>query len=407
MRVLICGGGIGGLTLAHVLGGHAEVVVVDKDSRAEATGGYRLHLNAEACAVLETALEEDLMRQIRSVSDGDEHFSQFAVTDRWIRPLVVEEQPAGEDRLLCDRVTLRTLLAEGLESPVVFGRRVIRVEADPSPSAVFDDGTRWEADVIVGAEGSRSPTVAALAGAPTARATGLHGIAGTCPLPPGESVPRVLLKGPAIAVSETGHGLFLSLSGSGSTSRAEENRAFGGNASANLVWGLISRRGALPPKLPADGGALRAITRGVLAGWDPGIVSMIERTPPESIADYSFRAVNPRSDLTPWGPSALTAIGDAVHCMPPTGGQGASTAIRDAGVLAEELLESGPGRAGIEKAIASYESRMPSWAVPAVRESLGPVRIIKSLGLPGASLAAAIPLRIAGRIGQRRYARRP
>lgn len=55
MRVVICGTGIGGLTLAHGLRQFA-VVVVDSDARARDAGGYRIHMDAQACAVLTQVL---------------------------------------------------------------------------------------------------------------------------------------------------------------------------------------------------------------------------------------------------------------------------------------------------------------------------------------------------------------
>lgn len=401
MRVLICGGGIGGLTLAHALQPIAEVTVVDRDVSATATGGYRLHLNAAACAVLDEFLEPGLVREIRAVSDGPERFSTFAIADHRLRPIAVEEQPA-EDRLLCQRVALRTLLATGLGRPVLFDRTVRRVRPGPSPAAELDDGTTIEADVLIGAEGASSPTVAALAGRATARPSGLHGIAGRYALGPGDLVPPVLRSGPVIAVAADGTGLFLSLAGGGP--RPDDGDAPG--QPPWLVWGLIARRSALPVALPDDGRGLTAIADRSLQGWEPRIVAMVRASDPAGVASYPFRSVDPRTDLTPWTSGNVTAIGDAVHCMPPTGGQAAATAIRDAGELARQLRAHPSTAVGVGAAIGAYETAMPAWAVPAVRESLVPVRIIRALGLPGASTVARVPLSMAASIGSLRYGHR-
>lgn len=402
MRVLICGGGIGGLTLAHALQPIAEVTVVDRDVSAAATGGYRLHLNAAACAVLDECLERGLVREIRAVSDGPEHFSTFAITDHRLRPIAVEKQSPTEDRLLCQRVALRTLLATGLERPVLFGRTVRRVRLGPSPAAELDDGTTIEADVLIGAEGASSPTVHALAGHATAGPSGLHGIAGTYALEPGDLVPPVLRSGPAIAVAADGTGLFLSISGGGS--RPHLGVAL--RPPPTLVWGLIARRSALPVALPDDGLGLTAIAERSLQGWVPRIVAMVHASDPAGVASYPFRSVDPRTDLTPWTSGNVTAIGDAVHCMPPTGGQAAATAIRDAGELARQLRAHPSTPDGVRAAIRTYETAMPAWAVPAVRESLVPARIIRALGRPGASTVARVPLSVAAWVGSLRYGHR-
>lgn len=403
MKVLVCGGGIGGLTVANALQDGADVHIVDRDASAGATGGYRLHVNAAGCAVLERHLASSLMRDIRATSDSSSEFSAFTITDQFMRPIATEAQPADEDRLLCNRVALRSLLAGGLRNPVTFGRRVVRVIPGRKPTAELDDGTTLEADLIIGAEGASSPTVSSLAGSPTARRTGLQGIAGAYTFRDRDEVPPALLAGPLIAISPRGHGLFLSLAGCDQHEEPLSPKIRELRPPPSLVWGLITRRAALPRDLPRDGEALRSITHDLLEGFEHRIRAMVVDSDPADVATYAFRAVDPRSDLTPWPATNITAIGDAVHCMPPTGGQAAATAIRDAGALADALLSCSPGPDGIRQAIATYQSRMPSWAVPAVRESLLPARIINWLGIPGAPLLAAFPLRIAGSIGHARY----
>lgn len=127
MRVVVCGGGIGGLTLAHALRGIADVTVVDRDPSPAATGGYRLHLDAAACSVLEKAVPAETWTAIRSLSDEGESFSRFTVADNRLRTIMSEPQDPAEDRLLCQRVALRVLLAEGLGETARFGRTVEHV----------------------------------------------------------------------------------------------------------------------------------------------------------------------------------------------------------------------------------------------------------------------------------------
>lgn len=77
--------------------------------------------------------------------------------------------------------------------------------------------------------------------------------------------------------------------------------------------------------------------------------------------------------------------------MPPTGGQGAATAIRDAALLAERLDAVTLGQATIRTAVHDYEQHMRRYAQVAVRESLQPVRWIHATATPiGATLTRTV-----------------
>ncbi|WP_194762999.1 FAD-dependent monooxygenase [Microbacterium sp. UFMG61] len=131
------------------------------------------------------------------------------------------------------------------------------------------------------------------------------------------------------------------------------------------------------------------------------MADVIRDTDPDRTAAVSFRAADPEAPRFPWRPCRITAIGDAVHAMPPTGGRAGSTAIRSAGALADALI----AEPDIDSAVARYQARVDEWAVPAIEESLGPVRAIQALGNPVAQLAAGPLLSIAGWIGAGRYRR--
>ena len=95
---------------------------------------------------------------------------------------------------------------------------------------------------------------------------------------------------------------------------------------------------------------------------------------------------------TPWPAGRVTALGDAVHAMPPTGGQGAATAIHDADRLAAHLAGVRAGRTALATAVADFHRDMAGYAPAAVAESLRPVRWIRALGGPTTTVLARAAL---------------
>lgn len=397
MRVVINGGGIGGLTLAQALRDHADVTVIERDADAVATGGYRLALNSAATGVLTRHVAPEIMARIRAVSDDARRFAQFTIATDRMKPLVVEPQDAGEDRLLAQRRALRLLLTEGLEGSIRWSTRVIRVEEHDAEAVVhLDGGEQVRADLVVGAEGARSPTVEAVTALALNSDLGLTGIAGSAPRVAGAPIPRFLRRGPALVFSAEGTGMFLSLTSSGSgvlAGRLEE--AVG---PPSLVWGLIAPVARVPTAGQASSSELIEMAQRLTRRWHPWMGDQIARTLPDRIAAFAFRAADPDVDLTPWRPRRITALGDAIHAMPPTGGQAAATAIRDAGALADGVLRHLSGELALEDALRGYHRELRGWAVPALRESLGPVRLIRALGNPIAAAVARPLLRIAGAV---------
>nr|WP_227026022.1 FAD-dependent monooxygenase [Streptomyces fodineus] len=69
-----------------------------------------------------------------------------------------------------------------------------------------------------------------------------------------------------------------------------------------------------------------------------------------------------------WETTAVTLLGDAIHVMSPAIGVGASTALRDARVLTDRLLQAAGGRP-LAEALHAYEEEMLGYGFDAVRDS--------------------------------------
>ncbi|WP_413353870.1 FAD-dependent oxidoreductase [Microbacterium sp. 1P06AB] len=399
MRVLVSGAGLGGLVLAHALRDHAEVVVVERDASALDTGGYRIALTPEAVAVMRRHVPGSTLDRIRRVSDGPGTFSQFTVANARLRPLVVAPEPAGQERMLCQRRALRSILAEGLEGVVRFAAEVTGAEQTAGGAALtLADGSSVAGDLVVAADGADSPVVRAL-GATTSTDTGLVGIAGSTPLAPGGRYPSFLRRGPGLALDRRGLGMFLSLASVGMGEVPQDLREAVGPPS--VVWGLIARRTSVPETRGATAAELVETSLAATQRWHPWLADTIAASDPDRTAAFGFRAASLTGRRFPWRAPRITAIGDAVHAMPPTGGRAGSTAIRSAGALADEVIRG----SDLDEAVARYQAAVDDWAVPAIRESLGPVTAIRALAHPLAQAVAGPALSAAGAVGALGYRR--
>jgi salicylate hydroxylase len=84
------------------------------------------------------------------------------------------------------------------------------------------------------------------------------------------------------------------------------------------------------------------------AGWDKGLLNLIDRIPQGAI--YKWPLFD-RDPISQWTFGRVTLLGDAAHPMLPFLGIGASMAIEDALVLRRAVIEAG----GLPEGLARYE----------------------------------------------------
>ncbi|MEV0384927.1 NAD(P)/FAD-dependent oxidoreductase [Nonomuraea sp. NPDC050643] len=412
MRVLIIGAGIGGLTLAQALRrGGIDVAVYDRDPRVEATGGYRLHLDERACSALRRHLTPAHYQALLASSPGWRAFRRFAVADHRMRLLFAEPRPPSSETLMIGRIPLRRLLAYGLDDVLTFDATYTGHRAGPggTVTAHFADGRTDRGDLLVGADGAGSRVAAALAGRPTTVPAGVSGIAGRTPLTSRTRtlVPELLREGPALAFGPRGVGLFVTVHDPAAGTLVDPASCADVPAviePPTLIWGALAPDGLYPgdPRT-LDGAALIGLTDALLRGWDESVRALVRAGDPSSTAYFRFHTTDPGTDLTPWPAGAVTALGDAVHAMPPTGGMAAATAVRDADILAEELAQVLAGRSTIPMAVHRYQSRMSAYAPEAVRTSMQPLGWVHRLAGPVGTRLAQVTLPIvatAARLGR-------
>lgn len=328
MQVGIIGGGIGGVALASVL--RQKQIACRVFERAPAFGeiGAGVQMTPNAVKIIRAL---GLMAQMEAIS-----FTPHAVLGRnwksgrvmWRTPLMETCQKLyGAPFLHVHRADLHDIFARQLSpDDVVFGARCtgIRHEGDKAV-ALFEDGSTFKADVIVGADGIHSAVRTALFGQEAARFTGHMCWRAVVPCngvvdyvspdssfwlgPAAHVVTYYIRRGNAInivAVSETPHWV-------------------------DESWTLPSSREEL---------------MATFAGWHPNLQRLFSQ-----VGDVFKWGLFDRDPLSAWSKGRVTLLGDAAHPMLPFLSQGAAMAIEDAYVLGNALAA-----AGAEKALAFYEA---------------------------------------------------
>ncbi|MFG2847151.1 FAD-dependent oxidoreductase [Kitasatospora sp. NPDC048296] len=383
LHVIIAGGGLGGLALAqglHQAG--ISVAVYERDpSPAFRNQGYRIRINPDGITALQAVLAPAAF-ELFAATAGHPGTRMDAFDHRL--DLVHGQQLApvpglpGAGRLAVNRRTLREILLSGLEKSVHYGARLTHYRTEPTGpvTAHFADGTSATGDVLIGADGVNSAVRAQLL--PEARVVdaGLRLFYGKVPFAgeaDRERIPAELLGlwttviGPdrrfiglaPVQYPEAPHD---------AAARLAPDIALGaGTDYLACVFG--ARRELLPctdeQLFAMTGPDLRELALGLLESWHPTLREIVSRQDPASVFPVSVRTSVP---VPAWETSAVTLLGDAIHVMSPAIGVGANTALRDARVLANRLVEAAGG-ADLLAALHAYEAEMVEYGFDAVRES--------------------------------------
>lgn len=371
LRVLVVGGGIGGLTLAHGLhNAGVNVVVYERDrTRADWLQGYRIHINPYGSRALHDCLPPELWSEF--VATAGEPGDGFGFVTHQLRDLVVVEPPRARvdpasAQYPVSRVKLREVLLRGLDDVVHFDKQFVRYEdaSDGKLTAFFADGTSASGDVLVGADGVGSRVRQQYLPAAQVTDTGVLAVVGKLVLD-GVSrawLPRKLQSRPNNILPPSGSGMFVA--------QFIHKTADHPSDPDYLFWAFVAPRPSY--SLPADprrlaGEELRRVALSMTQDWHPDLRRMVAESDPRTIAALSILTSEP---MAAWRPSRVTLLGDAIHTMTPLQGLGGNTALRDAALLSRKFIEVDEGRADLCDAIGAYEAEMRQYASEAVRASL-------------------------------------
>jgi 2-polyprenyl-6-methoxyphenol hydroxylase-like FAD-dependent oxidoreductase len=373
MNVLIVGGGIGGLALAQGLRKHGiDAAVYERDThRDDRLDRYRLSINPAGSRSLRACLPDQQWQEFLDTAGLPGGGFGFLGPD--LRELVVAEDAImypdvsdpAERAYPADRHTLRGVLLDGLDDVVRYGKTFQRYElaSDGRPTAWFTDGTTAAGDVLVGADGLNSRLRAQYLPTAARRDPGAFGIGQKLPLNDSTRawLPARLAQGMNIVLPAAPHFLF--------TSVFEHRPAA---ADDYLLCAFVARNDQFPPNPQRlDGAELKAHIAGLTTSWHPALRRLLEQCPPEDVSAFPFQ-VSERPE--PWAPSRVTVLGDAVHGMPPTGGNGANAALRDAALLTRQLTRTAAGELPLLDAIGEYEAEMREYGFQAVNLTMKTLR---------------------------------
>jgi 2-polyprenyl-6-methoxyphenol hydroxylase-like FAD-dependent oxidoreductase len=328
-RSIVIGGGIGGLSAAIALRRAGfQVEVYERAAQLHPVGaGITIQPNA-VLALRKLGLGEGVERAGAALRAGGLLRADGSAITR-LRPefgaRLVREVGAGIVGI--HRATLQAILLDALGSDALqLGRACSGFTANGAQViAEFADGSRREADVLIGADGLHSALRAQLLadGEPSyAGYTSWRGVTSErCGLP-----------------DDFGGELW------------GRGQRFGGCCidGGRFYWFAVANAPAGEREADPAETKRRLLER--FGSWGSPVPELLRSTPPSAIlrTDICDRAPSAR-----WGEGRVTLLGDAAHPMTPNLGQGACQAIEDAVALAEELS----GATSVEAGLRAYEAR--------------------------------------------------
>ncbi|KAF5620587.1 cercosporin toxin biosynthesis [Fusarium tjaetaba] len=349
-RVLIVGGGLGGLALSQGLKRASPPVpfhVFERDSSADfRPQGYRIRINPDGASALQKLLPDHLWK---TYEDTCAVFNPAmsgldAVTGQ--KPAPSGERrgppPMAEGKYYnADRVVLRNVLLEGLDDSISFGKTFesYRVTGD-GVEVTFTDGTKETGAILVGADGTRSHIRRQLMPNYTVLDTECGAIYGKTFIKPETqtSMAKEFFGGICLAGESSKPGLKLFTD----TMEFPQDLSFDERTKYRVpddyvYWVLCINRTMLGIAAE-DLNAAQSVE--MTKSWHPTIRSLLQNQDPSASSILAFFASSPETFKREWDElvespdcAVVTLLGDAAHPMTPVGGVGANSAFQEAADL--------------------------------------------------------------------------
>ncbi|NEA36959.1 NAD(P)/FAD-dependent oxidoreductase [Streptomyces sp. SID13031] len=389
MKVLVIGGGTGGLALAHGLKrAGIEVRVFERDVlRTDGLHGYRIGIDPDGSRALSGLLPPELYATFVATKARDPKYFNMVTED--LKEVLSMDIPPSTDPVESEksisRMTLRQVLLTGLDDVVEFGKEFVRFERDgDSVTAYFADGSQATGDLLVAADGSGSRVRRQYLPQAKTEETGIIAIAGKLPLTEESAklVPPKVFEGITIVNAPHGLACIIHVMEFQWDRDGKVKEGIGGNTEElirewpglqfdntrdYINWGLSATADKLPAEvMELKGQELVDVALKATPGWHPNLRRLFELTDPGTCFPVNIWTSVP---LEAWPTTRVTLLGDAIHTMTPGRGVGANTALRDALLLCRKLIEVRDGRSGLIEAVGEYEKAMIEYGFDAVLKS--------------------------------------
>jgi 2-polyprenyl-6-methoxyphenol hydroxylase-like FAD-dependent oxidoreductase len=342
-KVVVAGGGIGGLTATIAIRRAGfEVVAFERATELREVGaGLLLAANAQK-ALAKLGLAEAVARLGTPASAGEIRSWRGEVLASI--PAAELEKKIGTPSAAVHRADMQALLAGEVEERTLrHGAEVEGFEQDQSGVTVsLAGGTQEQADILVGADGLRSRVRAGLFGPEQPRYAGYTAWRAVVE-PKEELLPwgagfESWGRGARFGCAHIGNGRVYWFA----TVNAPEGEKDG------------------PPGSPAGA---KAKLLHHFSGWHRPVADLVQAAEEGTILRTDIYDREPLGER--WGEGRATLLGDAAHPMTPNLGQGACQAIEDAVVLARCLGERG----ATAESLRSYERLRSDRVAMVVRRS--------------------------------------
>ena len=379
-RVLIIGAGVAGLSLAQGLR-KAKIPfhVFEKDSNSDYRAqGYRIRVSSEGVSALRHNLSCELWDRFEtSCAVAVEGGTEFDAMTGQVTGRRTGAPPwhKGGRPYTVDRTVLRALLLTGLDEHISFGQSFQSFTQTPhGVTAHFSNGSNEEGSMLVGADGLRSPVRKQYI--PNLKMLDTRG---RCVF--GKTIIDQDHLGPFL---ESARGLTLIIDTRSSSTaclfleliRFQKNFP-GQHPPPNYIyWVFVSQIDALgmPDEqfLKLSGADAAQHTLTLTADWDSAFQEVLQMQDVSQTSPLRISTTDP--EIPHWEPSRVTLIRDAAHPMPPTGGIGANTALKDTKILVEALQKDVSA-----ESVGDYEQQMKVYAAEAINFSFSGARRMFSM----------------------------
>nr|XP_011468712.1 PREDICTED: zeaxanthin epoxidase, chloroplastic-like [Fragaria vesca subsp. vesca] len=320
LRVLVAGGGIGGLVFALAAKKKGfEVMVFERDlSAVRGEGQYRgpIQIQSNALAALE-AIDMDVAEEVMRVGciTGDRINGLVdGVSGTWYVKFDTFT-PAAERGLpvtrVISRMLLQQILAGAVGDEIIFnGSNVVDFQdLGNKVNVVLENGECYEGDLLVGADGIWSKVRKNLFGLEEAVYSGYTCYTGITDFVPAD-------------ISSVGYRVFLG---------HKQYFVSSDVGAGKMQWYAFHKEPAGGADAP-NGKKERLLK--IFGGWCDNVVDLLLATEEDAILR---RDIYDRTPTLTWGKGNVTLLGDSVHAMQPNLGQGGCMAIEDGYQLALEL----------------------------------------------------------------------